>query len=362
MRRSISIQAEHWLPVRPEKPVIRINWPRVSLAGLLAAIVTIVVPLRFQATREHDAQAVSDGPSAAIEVSSATNAANADFQVSEVPLAATKVSAATKAGLSPTLEFLVEPVAQGTDDRLPLGIFIGGPSEIASAAAIDIIGLPNGWTLSAGWPFAYGWRIPAAWLSAAVILPPRGFSGAIDFAAELRLADNTLVDRRLVRRVSIDPADGNTISLLRVAEGLLAAGDMAAARLVLRRAADAGNARAALLLSETYDQARIDPGLAGEKTTVLLRLAEGLLAARNISAARLALRRAAQAGNARAALLLGETYDGCLIRRLNCSADADPAMARSWYEVAAQFGSADARQRLDRLGRDQAGGDLLSRR
>jgi hypothetical protein len=53
---------------------------------------------------------------------------------------------------------------------------------------------------------------------------------------------------------------------------------------------------------------------------------------------------------------------GCLIRRLNCSADADPAMARSWYEVAAQFGSADARQRLDRLGRDQAGGDLLSRR
>jgi hypothetical protein len=158
--------------------------------------------------------------------------------------------------------------------------------------------------LSAGWPFAHGWRIPAARLSGAVILPPRGFSGAIEFAAELRLADNTLVERRLVRRV-------------------------------------------------------IDPGHGGEETMMLR--AEGLLAARDISAARLVLRRAAETGNAQAALLLGETYD-CLMSRLNCGGDADPAAARTWYEVAAEFGSTDARQRLDRLARDQPGGDVPSRR
>jgi hypothetical protein len=275
----------------------------VAFAGLLTATVTIVVTLKFQATGEHSPQAVSGGPWAAIEVSSAT-----DFQATgehnRQPVsdgsAAAEVSSATKANLSPTLQLIAEPAAQGTDDRLPLGIFIRGPSEIAPAAAIDIIGLPNGWALSAGWPFANRWRMPAARLSGAVILPPRGFSGTIDFAAELRLADNTLVERRLVHRV-IDPglADEKTISLLRVAEGLLAAGDIAAARLVLRRAAEAGNARAAALLGETNDRVRIDPRPAGEKTMVLLRVAEGLLAARNISAARLALRRAAEAGNAR---------------------------------------------------------------
>jgi hypothetical protein len=57
----------------------------------------------------------------------------------------------------------------------------------------------------------------------------------------------------------IDPglADAKTISLLRVAEGLLAAGDIAAARLTLRRAAEAGNVRAAALLGETNDRVRI---------------------------------------------------------------------------------------------------------
>jgi hypothetical protein len=285
MRRGIPIQVEQWPQVAPDEPAIRINWPRVAFAGLLAATVTILVTLRFQATSEHNPQALSGGPSAA-----------------------TEVSFAPKAEPLPTLQLVAEPAAQGTDNRLPLSIFVRGPSEIASAAAIEIIGLPSGWSLSAGWPFGRGWRIPAAQLSGALILAPRDFSGAVDFAAELRLADDTLVERRLVRRVTIDP------------------------------------------------------GLGTEESMVLLRVAEGLLAARDISTARLVLRRAAEAGNARAALLLGETYDGCLLRRLGCSADADRDAARTWYEVAKEFGSTDARRRLDRLARDEPGGDLPSRR
>jgi hypothetical protein len=335
------IQGERWSLVGPDEPVIRINWPRVASAGLLAAIVTVLVTVRFQATRGHNPQVVADGPSATTEVLSAT-----------------------KADLSPTLQLVAEQAAQGTNDRFPLGILIRGPSEIASAAAVDIIGLPNGWALSAGWPFAGGWRIPAARLSGAVILPPQGFSGAIDFAAELRLADNSLVERQLVRRVRIDQslAEEKTISLLRVAERLLAAGDLAAARLVLQRAAAAGNARAELLLGETSEQVRIDPGPTDKQTISLLSVADGLLAAGDIAAARLVLQRAAAAGNARAALLLGETYDGCLIRRLNCSADGDRPAARTWYEVAAELGSMDARQRLHRFSRNESGDDLPNRR
>ena len=306
MRRRTSIQAKEWPQVTLDEPARRINWPRVAFAGLLAATVTILVTLRFQATSKHNPQAVSAGPAA--------SAPKADFQVtprtvSDGPSAATEVSSAPKADSSPTLQLVAEPepTAQGTDDRLPLGIFVRGPSEIVSAAAIEIIGLPSGWALSAGRPFGHDWRIPAAQLSGAEILLPRDFSGAIDLAAELRLAD-ALVERRLVRR------------------------------------------------------GRTDPGHAGEETMLHLRMAEGLLAAGDISAARIVLRRAAGAGNARAALLLGGTYDGCLLRRLNCSADADRATARTWYEVAAEFGSKDARQRLDRLPRDQPGDDMPSRR
>jgi hypothetical protein len=348
MRRRIRMRGEQWLVVARDEPAIRINWPRVAFAALLAAAVTVLVTLRFQATREQNPnpQAASGGPEAAIEVSSAPKA---DFQARseqnpDGPSAATEVLSATKADLSRPLQLFAEPAAQGTNDGLPLGISIRGPSEIASAAAIDIGGLPNEWALSAGWPIANGWRIPAARLSGAVIIPPRGFSGAIDFTAELRLADNTLVERQLVRRVRIDP---------RLADGV---------------------SRAALLLGETPEPVMIDPGLADKKTmsllrgadglltASLLRTADGLLAAGDIAAARLVLQRAAEAGSARAALLLGETYDGCLIRRSNCSADVNSPTARTWYEVAAEFGSTDARLLLHRLSRNESGGDLPNRR
>jgi hypothetical protein len=82
--------------------------------------------------------------------------------------------------------------------------------------------------------------------------------------------------------------------------------------------------------------------------------------ARDITAARLVLQRVAAAGNARAALLLGETCDGCLILRLN--GNAAPSTARAWYEVAAEFGSTDARQRLYQLSSNESGGDPPNRR
>jgi hypothetical protein len=260
-----------------DRPVKRVNWPRVAFAGLLAATVTVLVTLRFRTTSEGNPQAVSGGPSAATEVSFPPNA-----------------------DLPSTLQLVAEPASEGTGSRWPLGIFVRGPSELASAAAIEIIGLPSGWTLSAGRPIGNRWRIPAPGLSSAEILPPRRFSGAVDLEVELRLADDTLVERRSVRRVMTDQE------------------------------------------------------LATEETMLFVSRAESMLVQGDISAARLGLRRAAEVGNARAALLLGETYEGCLRHPvLRCSADADRATARAWYEMAAKYGSAEARQRLDRLGSEQ---------
>jgi hypothetical protein len=109
-----------------------------------------------------------------------------------------------------------------------------------------------------------------------------------------------------------------------------------------------------------------DPELASEnslKARLLLSKAEGLLAVGDISAARLVLQRVALTGNAQAALLLGGTYEGCLLPYSLCNnTDADRAAARYWYEMAAKFGSAEARQRLDRLADKKLAGDLPTHR
>jgi TPR repeat protein len=73
-------------------------------------------------------------------------------------------------------------------------------------------------------------------------------------------------------------------------------------------------------------------------------------AAGDVAAARLVLRPAAVAGDSGAALALGETYDPLMLKRLGVIGFAgDLAEARDWYRRAAELGSADAPQRLDQL-------------
>jgi TPR repeat protein len=88
---------------------------------------------------------------------------------------------------------------------------------------------------------------------------------------------------------------------------------------------------------------RIDP----EELAALLTRAKGLLAIGDITAARLLLERAADAQEAEAALMLAGTYDAQVLGVQDMrSITPDPAMARAWYQKAAQFGSADAKRRL----------------
>jgi hypothetical protein len=87
-----------------------------------------------------------------------------------------------------------------------------------------------------------------------------------------------------------------------------------------------------------------------EEISALIKLAQGFLSNRDISSARLLLRRAAEAGSAAAALSLGETFDPLVIRQLHAiGVQHDPAKAREWYERAAQLGSDAASQHLAKL-------------
>ena len=65
----------------------------------------------------------------------------------------------------------------------------------------------------------------------------------------------------------------------------------------------------------------------------------------DLIAARLLLRRAAEAGSAEAALALGETFDPVVFQRLHViGIEPDAAMAQKWYQRAAELGSAAASQ------------------
>jgi hypothetical protein len=91
-----------------------------------------------------------------------------------------------------------------------------------------------------------------------------------------------------------------------------------------------------------------------DEIAILLSRGMDLLKSGDFASARLSLRRAAEAGNAEAALTLGSTYDPSAPRQLGGGAiGTDVAQARYWYEKAVHFGSAAAARRLANLPQPQ---------
>jgi TPR repeat protein len=89
-----------------------------------------------------------------------------------------------------------------------------------------------------------------------------------------------------------------------------------------------------------------------EDIATLLARGRTYLTNGDVSTARLAFRRAAEGGDAQAALALGGTFDPLVLKSLGAiGVAADPDQARGWYQKAAELGSRDAPQRLDQLAR-----------
>jgi hypothetical protein len=83
----------------------------------------------------------------------------------------------------------------------------------------------------------------------------------------------------------------------------------------------------------------------------LISRGEQQMALGNIVVARQFLKRAADAGSADAALMMGDTYEADELVRLGAIGIApDPAQARRWYERARDLGAVEpAKERLERL-------------
>ncbi len=75
-----------------------------------------------------------------------------------------------------------------------------------------------------------------------------------------------------------------------------------------------------------------------------------LFDAGDLAAARLFFRRAANAGDATAALAMGATYDpDVLSKRFIRGIEADAREARMWYERARELGSPEGPRRIEML-------------
>jgi TPR repeat protein len=90
--------------------------------------------------------------------------------------------------------------------------------------------------------------------------------------------------------------------------------------------------------------------LNADAIAMLVSRAKDFLKSGDFASARLLLRRAAEAGSPNAALMLGETFDPLVMHELGAiGIKADSAQARRWYEKAAELGSDIAAQRLAKL-------------
>jgi hypothetical protein len=85
---------------------------------------------------------------------------------------------------------------------------------------------------------------------------------------------------------------------------------------------------------------------------LLVKQGQQFVAAGDFATARLLFQRAAEAGNAFAALALGASYDPVVLSSLGVrGVDADVNKARAWYEKAKELGEPEAINRLDVLAR-----------
>jgi hypothetical protein len=91
---------------------------------------------------------------------------------------------------------------------------------------------------------------------------------------------------------------------------------------------------------------RLDP----DELATLMTRAKGLLAAGDIPPARLLLERAADAQEPTAALMLAQTYDPAVLGTQDArNIIPDLEVARTWYQRAVQLGSAEAQRRLSQM-------------
>jgi hypothetical protein len=221
----------------------------------------------------------------------------------------------TQASIATAKLSINESPRRNMGETIPLGVSVLG---LNNGGLVVVHGLENGMTLSAGTSVDEdNWWLSTAELNDAVIQPPANFVGRKDLTVELRLGGSVLADQRILHVEWVKPA-------VRVS--------------------------GAITTTDAAPTSQAISGLSPEQIGVFLKRGEDLIASGDLAAAQLVLRRAADAGAAPAALMLAGTYDPMILQKLRVHGfSPDVGQARFWYEKANQLGSKEAPGRLKML-------------
>ena len=220
---------------------------------------------------------------------------------------------------------VVNGASADSPDQILLGVAAEGAADGMSAV---VGGLVPGTTLTIGKPWgSTGWILPAGELATAYLRPPSNFSGVMEYSVTLQRPDNSVIDRQTMRLEWAAPAAPSAPSA------------------PIEPAAMQQPAPPPPPASRT--EAR---NLTPDEVASMLKRGETLLVEGDIASARLLLQRAAEAQDARAAFTLAASYDPIELKRLGVlGAVPDVTKARDWYERARKFGSREAPKRLELL-------------
>jgi len=206
------------------------------------------------------------------------------------------------------------PVTGQADESIPLALSVPAAD---SDRFVRIDGLPKGVKLSAGVDTGNGsWLLSAGRAESLKLTAPKSYSG--DFTLEAQLLGE---DART-------PLSDRVAFEVRVAEAA---------------SVEAGEMRTAALDPNTARAVADQPPSPFER-------ARSLLQAGDVLAAREILRTEAENGSAKAALALGQSFDPISFADLNsANASPDATEAFRWYQKAADLGEPDGRTRMSQL-------------
>ena len=188
------------------------------------------------------------------------------------------------------------------------------PSELPPNSYVRLRGLPPAVSLSEGYAIAPGlWAVPLASLANLRIVVPVGVQASADVTVSLVAVDDaTIAEARLALTIRSEPNTGRVTS------------------------APGPQAPRVALSPEAREQA-LKHVQRGEQ-----ELLNG-----NVAQARGFFMRAADAGLAHGAIMLGSTYDPGELTRLKVQGvQPNAAEARKWYEKARELGAPDAAARI----------------
>lgn len=220
---------------------------------------------------------------------------------------------------------LIEKRSAMMNEPVPLGVTLAGGS---GSGAVLISGLAAEARLSAGAAIGSGtWRVPLADLGQAEVIPPNDFIGIMDIAVALLATDAKVVDKSAMH---IEWAAADEDTRAPASERPSSPGEMSPSSAPLKRSD-----------LRTLEREEIES---------LVKRGRDFIANGDLAAARLVLRRAANGGDAQAALLLGTTFDPATFEKLHViGAAPDPTEARNWYQRAIELGSTEAERRIEPL-------------